>query len=73
MIAQSNYDAPTIFRSDFNQSVNINATQAWSLFFSIGQKDDALGKNSETGWFYNNALIATLVIGSLGAILFSTL
>ena len=27
MIAQSNYDAPTIFRSDFNQSVNINGVR----------------------------------------------
>ena len=77
MISQPNYNlenqsTPTIFRPDFNQTQNINATQAWSLFFSIGQKDKALGKNPETGWFYNYALLATVVVGSLGAALFNS-
>ncbi len=53
---------PTIFRADFNNSATINANQAWSLFFTAGRDDAALGYNPEVGQFFNNILIA--VVGS---------
>ena len=63
---------PVVFRSDFNSFESINATQAWSLFFTGSQEDKALGFNPELGQFFNNLLIALASAGTLWAI-FSSL
>lgn len=42
---------PVVFRSSFNHFEKINATQAWSLFFTGGKEDKALGLSSTIGRF----------------------
>ena len=65
---------PVVFRPSFNTpSEVINANQAWSLFFTAGQEDKALGFNQESGRFFTNLLIAVGVAGALGAIIFSNI
>ena len=39
----------TTFRSTFNDFEDITSTQAWSLFFTAGQNDAALGFNPAVG------------------------
>jgi hypothetical protein len=63
---------PVIFRPSFNQAEDINANQAWSLFFTAGQEDKKLGFNSEAGRLFTNLLAAIVVTGSLGAIIFTS-
>ncbi len=36
---------PVVFRSDFNSFKTINASQAWSLFFTGGREDKKLDYN----------------------------
>ncbi len=65
--ARSYVAAPTVFNADFNNFSPITANQAWSLFFTVGRDDAALGSNPELGGFFNNILKAialTVVIGS---------
>ncbi|EKQ66948.1 hypothetical protein OsccyDRAFT_4764 [Leptolyngbyaceae cyanobacterium JSC-12] len=64
---------PVVFRPEFNaQSEVITANQAWSLFFTAGQEDKALGFNAEAGRFFTNLLLAIAAVGVLWAVLFST-
>lgn len=63
--------APVVFRSDFNNGESITATQAWSLFFTAGQEDKALGFEPELGRFFTNLLIAAGVTGTVWALIFS--
>lgn len=46
-----------VFRSSFNHFEKINATQAWSLFFTGGGGNQALGLSSTVGRFFNLSLI----------------
>ncbi|TVQ46623.1 MAG: hypothetical protein EA365_04885 [Gloeocapsa sp. DLM2.Bin57] len=63
--------APVVFRSQFNNFQPINANEAWSLFFTAGNEDKNLGFNPETGRFFTYLLIALVVVGSLGEIIFT--
>jgi len=64
---------PVVFRPDFNaQTEVISATQAWSLFFTAGQEDKALGFNAEAGRFFTNVLVSAGLAGVLWAILFNS-
>lgn len=69
-IARSYIAAPTVFRSDFNNSARITVNQAWSLFFIAGRNDAALGANPELGQFFNNILVAVVSAVILGAYIF---
>ena len=63
---RSNLDQPTVFRPEFNNA-NINANQAWSLFFTAGKSAAELGNENELGRFFTNlviAIVAATVIGS---------
>ncbi len=62
---------PVVFRPNFNNFETINVNQAWSLFFSAGQDDNTLGKETELGRFFTNLLIAVGVTGTLWAIYFN--
>jgi hypothetical protein len=63
---------PVVFRPDFNaQAEAISANQAWSLFFTAGQEDNALGINAEIGRFFTNVLLAFGAAGVLWALVFS--
>ncbi len=65
---------PVIFRPDFNAKAEaITANQAWSLFFTGGQEDKALGFNPEAGRFFTNLLLAIGASGILWAVLFNRL
>ncbi len=62
---------PVVFRPSFNQFENINANQAWSLFFSAGQDDKILGEQRELGNLFTNLLIAIGVTGTIWGIYFT--
>jgi hypothetical protein len=62
---------PVAFRPDFNNFQEINASQAWSLFFTGSNEDKTLGANPESGRFFTNALAAIVVSGALWAIFFT--
>ncbi len=63
---------PVIFRPAFNSAEDINANQAWSLFFTAGQEDKKLGFNVEAGRLFTNLLAAVVVAGGIGAVLFTS-
>lgn len=60
----------TVFNPDFNNSTPITATQAWSLFFTAGRDDAAIGENPELGRVFNSILIAIVVAVALGSFVF---
>ncbi|MEC4816106.1 MAG: hypothetical protein SAK29_22965 [Scytonema sp. PMC 1069.18] len=64
---------PVVFRPDFNNFEPISVNQAWSLFFTVGQEDKALGANSELGKFFTNLLISVATAGILWSIVFNNL
>ncbi|MGV0102155.1 hypothetical protein [Nostoc sp. DSM 114167] len=64
---------PVVFRPDFTNFEKINLNQAWSLFFTAGQDDKALGQEIELGKFFTNLLIAVGVTGILWGTFFSNL
>ncbi len=57
--------SPVVFRPNFNHFEKINATQAWSLFFTGGRQGKALGVSRTTGRFYNLGLFAIVLAGGL--------
>ncbi|MCG9887148.1 MAG: hypothetical protein MH825_16575 [Cyanobacteria bacterium] len=62
-----------VFRPDFNATgETINLNQAWSLFFTAGREDKALGFNAEAGRFFTNALLAVTAVGVLWGVFFSS-
>jgi len=62
-----------VFRPGFNSAEQINANQAWSLFFTAGQEDKGLGFNAEAGRLFTNLLAGIVVAGSLGAAVFTSI
>lgn len=71
-VARSYQLAPaTVFNPEFNNSLPITATQAWSLFFTAGRDDTALGNNPELGRLLNNTLIAIVAAVALSSFVFT--
>ncbi|MDF5713857.1 MAG: hypothetical protein PUP93_08170 [Rhizonema sp. NSF051] len=68
---QKSLVGPVVFRPDFNNFKSITVNQAWSLFFTAGQEDKALGIDPELGKFFTYVLVAVGVTGSIWAIAFS--
>lgn len=66
-----NLFTPIIFRSDFNDGSTLNVSQAWSLFFTAGQEENALDGKGSKGWFYNNLLLAVIAGGTVWALFLS--
>ncbi|MFH7244857.1 MAG: hypothetical protein ACHWZW_18640 [Spirulina sp.] len=62
---------PVVFRPSFNGAEAIDANQAWSLFFTAGKEDKALGTNAESGRLFNNLLMAVAAVGILGGAIFT--
>ncbi len=56
-----------IFTPEFNQFESINATQAWSLFFSISSTDEILGQKRSVGRYITLGLVSALIAGVLQA------
>jgi len=69
--ANSKLLAPVVFRDEFNKFEQINAGQAWSLFFSGGKEDKIFGKNPELGNFFTYTLVAFAAVAILWACTFS--
>ncbi|NET86900.1 MAG: hypothetical protein F6K45_02105 [Kamptonema sp. SIO1D9] len=65
--------ASTVFNADFDNGAPINANQAWSLFFTLGQNDAILDANPELGRFFNNLLLGIIVTGMIGASIFTSI
>ena len=63
---------PVVFRPDFNGGVELDAPQAWSLFFSAGNEDKVV-MDRQVGLFFNNVLAAIVVAGALGGMAFTRL
>ncbi|NMF63946.1 hypothetical protein DP113_24330 [Brasilonema octagenarum UFV-E1] len=80
MITKTDFNFPknelvgsVVFRPDFNKSEVITVNQAWSLFFTAGQEDKALGTNPELGRFFTYLFIGVGVAGTLWATIFNSL
>jgi len=58
-----------IFTPEFNQFETINATQAWSLFFTISASDRLLGENPAVGRYITLALFSAILTGILNVLL----
>ncbi len=60
---------PVAFRPDFNNSTeSLNATQSWSLFFTGGKADNALGFEPELGRFFTFAAIGIAAASIMSSI-----
>ncbi|WP_144415970.1 hypothetical protein [Calothrix sp. 336/3] len=53
---------PVVFKTSFNHFEKINATQAWSLLFTGGKKDRALGLSPMVGRLLTLGLFAVTSI-----------
>lgn len=60
-----------IFTPEFNQFETINATQAWSLFFTISTSDRLLGEDPTVGRYIMLALFSAILSGILNVLLAS--
>jgi topoisomerase IA-like protein len=58
-----------IFTPEFNQFETINATQAWSLFFTIRASDRLLGEDPAVGRYITLALFSAILTGILNVLL----
>ncbi len=65
--------SPVVFGLSFNNFQKINATQAWSMLFTGGRENKALGLSSTVGRFFNLSLIAIAIAGILWTFLFRLL
>jgi hypothetical protein len=54
---------PVVFRPDFNSFKTVNASQAWSLFFTGGREDKQLDSNPRIGLFFTSILLGLGVLG----------
>ncbi|OKH17896.1 hypothetical protein [[Limnothrix rosea] IAM M-220] len=60
---------PVVFQEDFT-GATITATQAWSLFFTGGNKTSKLGEKRMTGWLWNYFLLGAAFASAVEIILF---
>ncbi|MEN9203301.1 MAG: hypothetical protein Q6J46_07990 [Thermostichus sp. DG02_2_bins_29] len=60
-----------IFTPEFNQFETINATQAWSLFFTVSASDQLFGQNPAVGRYITLALFSGLLTGILNVLVTS--
>jgi topoisomerase IA-like protein len=58
-----------IFTPEFNQFETINATQAWSLFFTISASDRLLGEDPAVGRYITLALFSAILTEILNVLL----
>lgn len=70
-IAQSYTGASAaVFNSDFNHFARITTNQAWSLLFTAGRDDGALGNNPELGRLFNYILLGISMFVPLSSTIF---
>ncbi|AFY71723.1 hypothetical protein Pse7367_3487 [Thalassoporum mexicanum PCC 7367] len=60
-----------IFTADFNSFKSINATKAWSLFFTASQADTFLGENPMIGRYLTIGLLSVVIAGAVEVALFA--
>ncbi|MBD6619755.1 hypothetical protein FNW02_29055 [Komarekiella sp. 'clone 1'] len=61
-----------VFRPDFNSFKTINASQAWSLFFTGGREDKKLDSNPRISLFFTSILLVLGVSGFARAVIIQT-
>jgi hypothetical protein len=60
---------PVAFRPDFNNGTEtLNAIQSWSLFFTAGKADNALGFEPELGRFFTYTTFAIAAASIMSSI-----
>ena len=64
-----NATVPVVFQEDFRYAT-ISATQAWSLFFTGGKKENNLGEKRMIGWLWNYFLFGTVFASAFEIVLF---
>ncbi len=64
---------PVVFRPDFNSFKTVNASQAWSLFFTGGKEDKQLDSNPRIGLFLTSILLGLGVLGFARTLIMQTL
>ncbi len=62
-----------VFRPDFNSFKTINASQAWSLFFTGGREDKKLDSNPRIGLLFTSILLGLTVSGFASALITRTI
>jgi hypothetical protein len=60
-----------IFTTDFNSFQSINATKAWSLFFTASQKITLLGENPMIGRYLTVGLLSAVIAGAIETALYA--
>ncbi|WP_414590423.1 hypothetical protein [Anabaena sp. CCY 9614] len=55
--------SPVVFSSEFNSFKSINASQAWSLFFTGGREDRKLDSNPRISLLFTSVLLALGISG----------
>ncbi|MBW4562340.1 MAG: hypothetical protein KME32_14545 [Mojavia pulchra JT2-VF2] len=63
---------PVVFRPDFNSFKAINASQAWSLFFTGGREDKKLDSNPRISLLFTSILLGLGVSGFARTLIFRT-
>lgn len=67
--ATANLSEPVIFQDTFNDhSETLNATQAWSLFFTGGKSENSLGSEPVLGRAATAATVAIAAAGVLSSV-----
>jgi hypothetical protein len=56
-----NRSTTPIFNTEFNHFQKINATEAWSLFFSASNQNRLLGSDTKTGNYLTFALLGGMI------------
>jgi hypothetical protein len=69
---QSKTTAP-IFNAEFNRFQKINATEAWSLFFSASNKNRLLGSDTKTGNYFTFMLFGGVIAYAIETIIFRSI
>jgi hypothetical protein len=59
------HNTAPIFNPEFNHFQKINATEAWSLFFSASNKNQLLGLNTKTGNYFTVGLFGAAIAYAL--------
>jgi hypothetical protein len=67
--ATANLSEPVVFQDKFNDhSQTLNATQAWSLFFTGGKSENSLGTEPVMGRAATAATVAIAAAGVLSSV-----
>jgi hypothetical protein len=70
ILNMQNQAVAPIFNAEFNRFQKINATEAWSLFFSASNKNQLLGSDKKTGNYFTFMLFGGVIAYAIETIIF---